>query len=215
MKNLSLILNGVLAVAVAVLFYQVHSLKSALMPVSETSSPETEVKPTIISGPTNLGDAKIAYVNTDSLNEHYNYISDFTKVLRGKKATLEAQMESMTIKFQNDYQAFQQSAQAGIAPQSELMKAEENLKRQQQDLANKEMQMQNLGIELEEKNMELNKNVKEYLKRYNNGKFDYILSYSDLLPTILLSNSKLDITSDVLKGLNEEYNANKAQTKKK
>lgn len=215
MKNLSLILNGVLAVAVAVLFYQVHSLKSTLTPASETASPETEVKPTIVSGPTNLGDAKIAYVNTDSLNEHYNYISDFTKVLRSKKATLEAQMESMTIKFQNDYQAFQQSAQAGIAPQSELMKAEENLKRQQQDLANKEMQMQNLGLELEEKNMELNKNVKEYLKRYNNGKFDYILSYSDLLPTILLSNSKLDITADVLKGLNEEYNANKAQTKKK
>jgi outer membrane protein len=214
MKNLSLILNGVLAVAVAILFYQVHTLKSALMPASETETTDTQVKPIITSGPTNLTDAKIAYVNTDSINEHYAYIADFTKVLRGKKSSLEAQMESMTIKFQNDYQAFQQSAQAGIAPQGELMKAEENLKRQQQDLANKELQMQNLGVELEEKNMELNKNVKEYLLRYNNGKFDYILSYSDLLPTILLTNPKLDITGDVLKGLNEEYKVNKDKAKK-
>jgi outer membrane protein len=213
MKNLSLILNGILIIAVAILFYQVHSLKSLVAPATETAATETEVKPQIITSSTNLGDAKIAYVNTDSLNEHYDYIADFTKVLRGKKASLEAQMESMTIKFQNDYQAYQQSAQAGIAPQSELLKTEESLKRQQQDLANKEMQMQNLGIELEEKNMELNRNVKEYLQRYNNGKFDYILSYSDLVPTILLTNPKLNITADVLKGLNEEYKAKKAAKK--
>jgi ABC-type molybdate transport system substrate-binding protein len=76
-------------------------------------------------------------------------------------------------------------------------------------LANKELQMQNLGIELEEKNMELNKNVKQFLAKFNNGKFDYILSYSDLMPTILLTNPKLDITPEVLSGLNEEYNAKK------
>lgn len=212
MKNLSLILNGVLIIAVAILFYQVHNLKSGTVPATETGT-ETESKPAIVASSTNLGDAKIAYVNTDSINEHYAYIADFTKVLKGKKASLEAQMESMTIKFQNDYQAYQQSAQAGIAPQSELMKAEESLKRQQQDLANKELQMQNLGVELEEKNMELNKNVKEFLQRYNNGKFDYILSYSDLMPTILLTNPKLDITADVLKGLNDEYKAKKTTKK--
>jgi outer membrane protein len=212
MKNLSLILNGVLIIAVAILFYQVHSLKSLVAPATETT-PGTDVKPQIVASSTNLGDAKIAYVNTDSLNEHYEYIADFTKVLRGKKASLEAQMESMTIKFQNDYQAYQQSAQAGIAPPAELAKTEENLKRQQQDLANKEMQMQNLGVELEEKNMDLNRNVKEYLQRYNNGKFDYILSYSDMVPTILLTNPKLNITADVLKGLNEEYKAKKSTKK--
>jgi outer membrane protein len=117
----------------------------------------------------------------------------------------------MTAKFQQDYEAFQQSAQAGIAPQAELMKTEENLKRQQQDLANKELQMQNLGVELEEKNAELNRNVKDFLKVFNNGRFDYVMSYSDLMPTILLTNPKLDITPQVLQGLNAEYNAKKAK----
>lgn len=208
MKNLSLIINGVLAIAVAILFYQVHTLKSGSSSTDVSSESKTVEMP-IVNSNTTLADTKIAYINTDSINEHYAYIADFTKVLRAKKNNIEAQMQSLTAKFQKDYEAFQQSAQAGIAPQSELMKQEENLKRQQQDLANKELQMQNLGVELEEKNMELNKNVKKYLKTFNNGKFDYILSYSDLVPTILLTNPKLDITNDVLKGLNAEYAAKK------
>lgn len=211
MKNLSLILNGVLAVAVSYLFYQVHTLKSGTeTPTTDTHVEDASGKP-IVSSNTTLADTKIAYINTDSINEHYAYIADFTKVLRSKKNNIEAQMQSLTAKFQKDYEAFQQSAQAGIAPQSVLMKQEEDLKRQQQDLANKELQMQNLGVELEEKNMELNKNVKNFLKTFNNGKFDYILSYSDLVPTILLTNPKLDITNEVLKGLNAEYQAKKGK----
>ena len=208
MKNLSLIINGVLAIAVAILFYQVHFLKNGTTVSSNEGTEQTEVKPVITSN-TTLADSKIAYVNTDSINEHYQYIADFTKVIRNKKASLEAQMQSMTAKFQQEYEAFQQSAQAGVAPQSELQKQQVSLERQQQELANKELQMQNLGVELEEKNMELNKSVKDYLQKINNGRFDYILSYSDLMPTILLTNPKLDITTEVLKGINEEYNAKK------
>lgn len=210
MKNLSLVLNGVLAIAIAILFYQVHSLKNSGTS-TETSSVDAAVKPTIITSSTKLGDAKIAYVNTDSINEHYAYIADFTKVIRNKKATLEGQMQSMTAKFQGEYEAFQQSAQAGVAPQSELQKQQQSLERQQQELANKELQLQNLGVELEEKNMELNKSVKDYLLKINNGRFDYILAYSDLMPTILLTNPKLDITPEVLQGINDEYKAKKAK----
>lgn len=209
MKNLSLILNGILAIAIAILFWQVHSLKSSGTQENSDSS-DLSVKPIITSNST-LADSKIAFINTDSINEHYAYIADFTKVIRAKKANLEAQLQGMTAKFQQEYEAFQQSAQAGIAPQAELMKTEESLKRQQQDLSNKELQMQNLGVELEEKNMELNRNVKAFLKIFNNGKFDYVLSYSDMMPTILLTNPKLDITPQVLQGLNAEYSAKKAR----
>ncbi|MCF8423453.1 MAG: OmpH family outer membrane protein [Bacteroidia bacterium] len=210
MKNFSLILNGILAIAIAILFYQVSTLKNAGTS-TETSSSDKVIKPVIIESATNLVDAKIAYVNTDSINEHYDYIADFTKVIRGKKATLEAQMQSMTAKFQQEYEAFQQSAQAGVAPQSELQKQQTSLERQQKELANKELQLQNLGVELEEKNLELNKSVKDYLLKINNGRFDYILSYSDMMPTILLANPKLDITSEVLKGINDEYKSKKGK----
>lgn len=203
MKNLSFIINGILAVAVAILFYQVHSLKNS---GDVSSQNEVENKnPIIVSSASNLADAKIAYINTDSINEHYAYIADFTKVLKSKKSVIESQMQTLTTRFQKDYESFQQSAQAGIASEADLMKQKSNLERQQQDIANKELQMQNLGIELEEKNIELNKNVKDFLAKYNNGKFDYVLSYSDMMPTILLVNPKLDITNDILKGINQEY----------
>lgn len=203
MKNLSFIINGILAVAVAILFYQVHSLKN-----SGDVSLQNEVEnknPIIVTSASNLADAKIAYINTDSINEHYAYIADFTKVLKSKKSVIESQMQTLTTRFQKDYESFQQSAQAGIASEADLMKQKTNLERQQQDIANKELQMQNLGIELEEKNIELNKNVKDFLAKYNNGKFDYVLSYSDMMPTILLVNPKLDITNDILKGINQDY----------
>ena len=203
MKNLSFIINGILVVAVAILFYQVHSLKNS---GDVSSQNEVENKnPIIVSSASNLADAKIAYINTDSINEHYAYIADFTKVLKSKKSVIESQMQTLTTRFQKDYESFQQSAQAGIASEADLMKQKSNLERQQQDIANKELQMQNLGIELEEKNIELNKNVKDFLAKYNNGKFDYVLSYSDMMPTILLVNPKLDITNDILKGINQEY----------
>jgi outer membrane protein len=203
MKNVSFIINGILAIAVAILFYQVNSLKNVgdVSPQNETENKN----PIIVTSASNLADAKIAYINTDSINEHYAYIADFTKVLKSKKSVIESQMQTLTTKFQKDYESFQQSAQAGIATEADLMKQKTNLERQQQDIANKELQMQNLGIELEEKNIELNKNVKDFLAKYNNGKFDYVLSYSDMMPTILLVNPKLDITNDILKGINQEY----------
>ena len=139
MKKLSLILNGVLAIAIGILFYQVNTLKNNSnldVTTTETVVGDSKILTTISS--TKLADAKIAYVNTDSINEHYQYIADFTKVIRAKKATLESQMQSMTAKFQQEYEAFQQSAQAGVAPQSELQKQQANLERQQQELAKKE-----------------------------------------------------------------------------
>lgn len=212
MKNLSLILNAVLIVAVAFLFYQVHTLKSGVQPAEQAPEAAGHKALTAVSnGPSSLADAKIAYVNTDTINEKYQYIADFTKSMRSRKAALEAQMESMQEKFQKDYEAYQQSAQAGIMPQAEMARTEDNLKKQQSELANKQAQMQNLAMELEEKNTELQNNIKVFLRKYNNGKFDYILSYSDLLPTILLTNARLDITRNVLKGLNDEYQVTKSK----
>ena len=209
MKNLSLIINGILAIAVAILFYQVNTLKNNGVSTGSEEDTSENKNPIIVNSASNLADAKIAYINTDSINEHYAYIADFTKVLKAKKSSIENQMQSLTAKFQQEYEAFQQSAQTGIASESDLIKQKTSLERQQQEIANKELQMQNLGIELEEKNIELNKNVKDFLAKYNNGKFDYVLSYSDMMPTILLVNPKLDITNDILKGINEEYKTKK------
>ena len=148
---------------------------------------------------------RIAFVNIDTLNEKYLYIADYVKIMKKKKETIEAQLQAMITQFQQDYENFQQSVQAGIAPQAELEKQKRKLEQQQKDIQNKQLQMDNLSIELQEKNEQLQKDIKEFMKRFNNGKYDYILSYSEVLPNVLLANPQYDITNDVLNALNKEY----------
>lgn len=172
---------------------------------TSTHSSATNNNTTPSSTTNSLPDTKIAFVNIDTLNEKYLYISDYVKVMKKKKETLEAQLQSMMTQFQQDYETFQQSVQAGIAPQAELEKQKRKLEQQQKDIQNKQLQMDNLALELQEKNEQLQKDIKEFIKRFNNGKYDYIVSYSDALPNVLFAKPEYDITKEVLEALNKEY----------
>ncbi|MES2568217.1 MAG: OmpH family outer membrane protein [Bacteroidota bacterium] len=209
MKNLSLILIGVLALAVGILFYQVNSLKnSGSNPhdIDVSSSDTIKTRPTINEvGPTNLAEAKIAFLNIDSINSQYLYIADESKKMKGKVQHIEGQIESLTASLQTEYESYQQSAQTGIAPQSELQKMEESLKRKDQEIKNKQLQLQNFQYDQQEMILALNEKLQQVVDKYNNGRFDYVISYSETLPILVFKNKKLDISGDIISILNEEY----------
>ncbi len=206
MNKILYIINGVLLLAVVCLFYQVQTLKNNcnILPTDTVNGNDSNKQ--IINS-----DLNIAFVNTDSINKKYNYIVEFTKAIKSKKANLDAQLQNMVAKFQKDYEAYQRSAQLGIVPKTELMRTEETLKKLQQDIANKELQLQNLVAELEEKNMALNQNVKIFVKEMAQHTHHLILAYSDLNPSILLIDPKRDITNQVINGLNEAYEQSKSK----
>jgi len=158
-------------------------------------------------------EGRIAFVNTDSINEKYLYISDIVKQMKARKEKIEAQLQSMMNQFQQDYEAYQQSVQAGIAPPSELEKQKRKLEQLQRDIQNKQLQMDNLVAEIQEKNEQLQKDIKEFMNRFNNGKYDFILSYSEAMPNVLYANPKYDITNEVIKALNDEYLQKSKQNK--
>ncbi|GIV29063.1 MAG: hypothetical protein KatS3mg028_0129 [Bacteroidia bacterium] len=186
-----------------VLFFQKsNSANTDNLPAEQKDAPNVPAHATQIQG---LPETKIAFVNIDTLNEKYLFIADYVKMMKKRKDALEAQLQSMMANFQQEYESFQQSVQAGIAPQSELEKQKRKLEQQQKDIQNKQLQMDNLALELQEKNEQLQKDIKEFMKRFNNGKYDYILSYSDALPNVLLANPQYDITKEVLDALNKEY----------
>jgi outer membrane protein len=213
MKNISLIINGVLAVAVAVLFYQVHSLKQNGVTENEISSSTGDSAKTKVTineiGPTSLADAKMAFVNIDSINSKYMFIADESKKMRRQAQLIQNQLETLTASFQADYEAYQQSAQTGIAPQSQIITMEEGLKRKEQEIKNKQLQLQNLQYDEQDKILELNDKLQQVIDKYNNGRFDYVFSYSETVPILLFKNKKLDISNDIIKILNDEYNAKK------
>ena len=213
MKNVLYAVIAVLAICVGVLFYQVQSLKKSIGGSSDESTETKEVKkPVIINSASDpLPNAKIAYINIDTLNEGYLFISDYVKVLKNKRIALETQMQAMSQKFQEDYEAAQQSAQAGLLPPAEMENKKRELERQQRELENKQIQMDKLALDMQEKNEQLQRDVKDFLMQNYDGKYDYILAYTTAVPTILMTNPKLEITYQVLEALNNDYRNKKSK----
>lgn len=217
MKNVLYTVIAVLVICVAVLFYQVQSLKRTVVggeSAENTSANKESKKPVIINSASDpLPNAKIAYINIDTLNEKYLFISDYVKVLKNKRIALETQMQAMSQKFQADYEAAQQSAQAGLLPPAEMENKKQQLERQQRELENKQIQMDKLAVDMQEKNDQLQRDVKTFLMENYEGKYDFIMAYTVAVPTILLANPKLEITYQVLEALNTAYINNKSSKK--
>lgn len=157
---------------------------------------------------------KIAYVNVDSLEEHYAYWKNRKQEMLAEQAAIESELQRSAQQLQNDLMAAQQKAQAGTLSEAEGRATEQRLGQMQRAL---EARRNTLSEQLQKKQLDfstqLQKNIDDYLAVYNkDGKYDYILSYSRS-GSILFANKALDITDDVLKGLNET--APKADTSKK
>jgi outer membrane protein len=215
MKNALYAIIAVLVICVAVLFYQVQSLKSSLTGDAPKENTTGGTKKPVIINTANdkLPEARIAYINIDTLNENYLMIADYVRVLKNKKITLETQFQHMNEKFQQDYEAAQIAAQSGKLLPTELEMKKRDLEQQQRELENKQIQMDKLAYDMQEKNDELQRTVKEFLIKNYEGKYDFILAYTSTVPNILLTNPKLEITYQVLDRLNTEYKSKKTEKK--
>lgn len=207
MNRILIIINALLIIAVGVLFF----LYSQLTPESSTiSSENAKTFPKLITDTTLLKNAKIAYINIDSLNEKYEYIKDKSKEIRGRQTAIEGSLNSMYTTFQQEVADFQQAVQAGIRPEAELKKEEARLQQKQLEITNKEKQLQTLGEEVAATQSDMLQNVSKFIEHYNNNKFDYILAYTTTnISSVLYANPSLEITNEVVNGLNEEYRKNK------
>lgn len=149
----------------------------------------------------------------------YEYINDKSKEIKNKQAAIEGQLSSMYAKFQQDVADLQQAAQAGLRSEAELKKEEAVLQQRQYEIANKEKQLQTLSEEVASTQVAMLQNVSKFIDKFNNGKYDFILAYTSNISSVLYAKPDLEITTEVVNGLNEEYRANKAaeasKTKKK
>ncbi|MBK6835691.1 MAG: OmpH family outer membrane protein [Bacteroidetes bacterium] len=215
MNKISIALNAVLLIAVAVLFYLYFSLNSKLNPSTEGATEKGKTTPKLITDPSKLNNAKIAYINIDSLNAKYQFITDKSQEINKRQMALENTLNSMYGKFQQEVADLQQAAQAGLRSEAELRKEEERLQVKQQDIANKEKQLQALGEEVANTQANMLRSVSKFIEKYNDNKFDYILAYtSNNISSVLFAKSELEITNEIVDGLNKEYAETKATAKK-
>jgi outer membrane protein len=189
MKNLSLILNAVLLVAVGVLFYLHFSTGHPL-----------EVKSSAI----NPGDLQIAYINSDSVLKHYEYLKVNRVQLEDKTKRMDADYRNRATGLQNEIAAYQRNVSNMTL--SQVRATEEDLGKKQQNL---QMYQQTLSQQLMEEEAKLNKELYDrittFLKRYGaeNG-FQIVLKF-DPTSDVLYAGEALDISDQVIEGLNADY----------
>lgn len=95
---------------------------------------------------------KIAFVNIDTVNEKSLFVADMVKKLKSSKTAIEASLESLQQQYQQKIKEYQNSASAGIAPESELAAKAKEIQAIEREAQNKQIQMDNLAMELNEKN---------------------------------------------------------------
>ena len=204
MKNTSAIF-GILALGTLTLFSCTQEKKETAKQPAETSS---------AAGTPSTG--RIAYVNIDSLEANFEYLKNEKVKFEKRQADMRAELDRSAQQFQNDYVAYQRKAQAGTLTQAEGEATEKRLMQMQQSLKTREEALtQQLLKEQMEFNTNLQKQLDSFLADYNKSKnYDYILSYTRG-GSIMFANKSLDITADVIKGLNEKNPVKEAAEAKK
>ncbi len=179
----------------------------------DKSAPKMDEQPAKTSTSV-TGEMKIAYVEVDSLMSQYKFCKDFTAILQKKSNNARNTLNQKCQKLQAAAANFQQKLNNnGFTSREQAASVQAALQRQQEDL----QELQNrLGSELDSEtakyNAALRDSLQNFLKVYNKTKkYDLILSKAG--DNILLADKKLDITADVINGLNKRYKPAKTDKK--
>lgn len=151
----------------------------------------------------------IVYVNSDSLLTKYQYFKDLKVKLDAKSKTAQTDLASKQQAFQREVAQYQQSQNS--MPADQRASTEERLGRKQQEL---QTYQQNAGAALQNEQAEeqekLYNKIADYLKIYAKNKgYKMVLTYQKGNSAILFADSSLDVTSEVIVGLNEGYKSDK------
>jgi len=197
MKHFSLILNVVLLLLVGYLYFDKFS-----------SSKKTTIASTqkCKDSSTHHGN-KVAYIDLDSLQSSYEYYKILKADFEKKQAASNNEVADLQRRYQSRAMQLQQKG-ATMTPQ-EQEAAMKEINQMQQDLQTKKQALDNELFNYNSKMKEdILSRIQNYLKEYNkDGKYDYILSYEPGF--MFYKDTALNITRDVIQGLNNEYTNNK------
>lgn len=166
-------------------------------------------KPSSLSG-------KIVYLNSDSLVASYDLFKELNSKYEEKATKVEKELDTKSKAWERKAKDLQDKASKGLITRAEGERMQTDLQLEQQTILEFR---DNSVAELREEEQVMFNNVRNdidvYLKKYNQEKgFDMILSTNSISNTVMIANPVLDITKEVVEGLNKEYTARKAAAKK-
>ena len=200
MKKVNLILNIVLVLAVAAL-YVLHF----------TGNSKTENTASAEDSRITAGSGDIVYINLDTLVNQYDMYNDLRTELESKVSAIENDLNKKGRALENDMKSFQEKMQKGLLTRSQMETMQNDLMARDQELRNLSQQKQ---MELaEEESVMYNRvmdAIRTYVDNYNKDKqFSLILTTTAATNSIISGDQGLNITTEVINGLNQEYIRNR------
>jgi outer membrane protein len=167
-------------------------------------SPEKELS---IQSP-NEGSVNIAFVNSDTVSKYYEFAKKIQKTLTTKRSEAEGQIKSKYFAYESLVQEFEKASP--IMGDREKMEKAQKIRLLEQEIMQVEQQ---LSEQVSREELEL---TQSYIVKTNDymqeiGKtlgYDYVMSYR-VGGAMLYANERHDITTEIIKLLNERYESSK------
>ena len=204
MKNTPLILSIIACIAaVAALILTLTTPKTVHKTTESTDSIQAVA-----------GD--IVYLRLDTLMMQYDMYSDLQSAFEAKAQTIDSDLNKKARKLESDMKNFENQINKGLLTRSAAEQQSNSLQQRQANLQNEAAQKQQ---ELAEESQVLLNQVmfaiQQYLEEYNKEhNFAAILTTTEASNVVIVGAPALDITQEVVEGLNAEYIKTRNNTKK-
>ena len=213
MKNISLALNAVLLLAVGFLYYKQFSGGKTADAESDTlnDSIASPIVPLSASAMAALPKGvPFAFINADTIFTHYEFAKKAKASGEGRVANYQKTYQAKVEAFQKEYSEYMEKAGAGGYTKEQGLSIEAGLQKKKEEIMAMEQNQEKVMNELDNSNIEVQKKIYDYLTKFNKEHGYYCaLAYTLTGGGVLGINDSLDVTSQVLVGLNAEYNATK------
>lgn len=165
------------------------------------------------------GKGDVVYFNLDRILEEYDMANDLRSVVETKINSINQEVNRRGSKLEKDIKEFQDKIDKGLLTRSTAEVQSGNLQKRQNEFQQFAAQKQQEIAEEQQVMMnQLADAIHSYLVKHNEDKqFAMILTtQGNILPApVAVADTDLDVTDDILTGLNAEYVKSKSQSGKK
>ncbi|MCQ2174394.1 MAG: OmpH family outer membrane protein [Bacteroidales bacterium] len=160
----------------------------------------------------------IVYIDMDRILQEYDMANDLTAAVNAKAQSIEEDLNRRGSKIERDGKEFQDKINKGLMTQSsaevQAQKLQEDQYNFQNYAARKNQEMQEEAVVTQNQILDA---INTYLKKFNaEKKYSMIIATSgqNLSLPVACADTTLNITSEVIEGLNKEYVGQKNQKSK-
>lgn len=161
---------------------------------------------------TSCNQTKIAYVDVEEILKEYEGSKEAEKEMKMQSEKMAAELDQLAMSFQQKVQEYQSKSknlsEKVKKEQEQGLMQEQQMLQQRQQMA--QQQMQSEGQKKMEK---INNDIDIFIEKYakSNG-ISFILGTTLQTKSVLYGEDALNITEDVVAGLNESYSPEKSDT---